>query len=127
LGAGQVLNEGAVDLDDVDAELSQTAERGEAGAEIVDGDAAAEILGARHKAPRLVEIMDRGGLGDLQDETPGDARMGAKLRLETRPPIGIGRGGRGQIEAGVKLRDRRELVERELQHAVVDEADEAET
>ena len=39
-----VRHEGAVDLDDVDAELAQIAERGVAGAEIVDGDAAAEDL-----------------------------------------------------------------------------------
>ncbi len=43
-GVRDVLHEGAVDLDDVDAELAQVAERGVAGAEIVDGDAAAEIL-----------------------------------------------------------------------------------
>src|SRR6478735_11396372 len=43
-GTGDVLHEGAVDLDDVDAELAQIAERGVAGAEIVDGDAAAEML-----------------------------------------------------------------------------------
>ena len=46
LGAHQVLHEGAVDLEDVDAELAQVAERGVAGAEIVDRDAAAEILHA---------------------------------------------------------------------------------
>ena len=37
-GARDVLHEGAVDLDDVDAEIAQIAERGVAGAEIVDRD-----------------------------------------------------------------------------------------
>ncbi len=40
----QVLHKGTVDLDEVDAEPAQIAERGVAGAEIVDGDAAAQIL-----------------------------------------------------------------------------------
>jgi hypothetical protein len=53
LGADEVFHEGAVDLDHVDAELAQVAERGVAGAEIVDGDAAAEIFDAR-EAARLV-------------------------------------------------------------------------
>ena len=59
LRADDVLHEGAVDLDDIDAELAQVAERGVAGAEIVDGDAAAEILDAGDEAARLVDVVDR--------------------------------------------------------------------
>ena len=54
-----VLHEGAVDLDDIDAELAQIAERGVAGAEIVDGDAATEILDARDEAAGIVDVLDR--------------------------------------------------------------------
>ena len=64
--ARQVLHERAVDLDDVDAEPAQVAERRVAGAEIVDRDAAAQILRTRHEASRLVDVLDRGGLGDLK-------------------------------------------------------------
>ena len=39
-----VLNEGAVDLDDVDAEAAQAAKRGVAGAEIVHRDLRAQRL-----------------------------------------------------------------------------------
>jgi hypothetical protein len=42
-----VTHEGAVNLDDVHAELAQIAERGMAGAEIVDGDTAAAIAAYR--------------------------------------------------------------------------------
>ena len=69
----QVLHEGAVDLDQVDAELAQIAERGVAGAEIVDRDAAAEILHPRDETTRLIDVVDRRRLGDLDREALGDA------------------------------------------------------
>ena len=94
-----VLHEGAVDLDDIDAELAQVAERGVAGAEIVDGNAAAEILDAGDEAARLVDILDGRALGDLDDEAFGDAGMRAQQRAQSRPPIGIGGRGRRNIEA----------------------------
>ena len=59
LGAHQILHKGAVDLQDVDAELAQIAERREARAEIVDRDPAAEILHAGDEAAGVVDIVDR--------------------------------------------------------------------
>src|SRR3569832_596952 len=53
-----VLHEFAVDLDDVRAEPSQVAERGVARAEVVDGDAAAEVLHARDDATRVIDVLD---------------------------------------------------------------------
>ena len=81
----EVLHEGAIDLDEVDAELAQIAERGVAGAEIVDGDAAAQILDAGHEAAGLVDILDRRRLGDLDREPLRHARMRAQHRAERRP------------------------------------------
>src|ERR1700692_3535614 len=52
--ARDVLHEGAIDFDNVDAELAQIAEGGVAGAEIVDRDPAAEILQPRDEAPHVV-------------------------------------------------------------------------
>jgi hypothetical protein len=48
--ARDVLHECAIDLDDVDPEFAQVAERGVTGAEIVNRDPAAEILQPSHEA-----------------------------------------------------------------------------
>src|SRR6185437_7645502 len=69
LRADEIFHEGAVDLDDVDAE-------------IVDGDATAEILYTRDEAARLVDVVDGGALGDLDDESLGDAGVGAQQQTE---------------------------------------------
>ncbi len=79
------LHEGAVDLDDVDAELAQIAERGVAGAEIVDGDAAAEILDAGDEAARFVDVVDRRAFGDLDDQPLGDAGMACAAASRAPP------------------------------------------
>ncbi len=80
-----LLHESAVDLHDVDAELAQIAERGVAGAEIVDGDAAAEILDASNEAARLVDIVDGRAFGDLDDQPLGDAGMRAQAASPSPP------------------------------------------
>src|SRR5579871_3218537 len=59
---GQVLDEGAVDLDEVDVEAAEIAEAGEAGAEIVDGDAAAEVVQEGDEARRFLDVADHGAL-----------------------------------------------------------------
>jgi hypothetical protein len=67
-----VLHEGIVDLDDVHPKLAQIAERGIAGAEIVNGDAAAEILDPGNESPGIVDVLDRRTFGDLDDQPRGD-------------------------------------------------------
>jgi hypothetical protein len=71
----EILDERAVDLDHVDAELAQRPERGVAGAEIVERHAAAELLQHAHELHqhahelhRRVYVGDRRGLGDLDGE-----------------------------------------------------------
>src|SRR5262245_58022762 len=58
-GARDVLHERAVDFHDVHAELAQIAERGVAGAEIVDRDFAAEVLQPRDEASGMVDVLAR--------------------------------------------------------------------
>ena len=72
---GQGCDEAAVYLDDIDLERAQIAERGEAGAEIVDREPGAEIVDRRDEIGRLVEAADRAGLGDLDDQ-PLAERLG---------------------------------------------------
>src|ERR1019366_8032507 len=92
-----ILHEGAVDFNNIDAELAQVAEGGMAGAEIVDGDAAAEVLDAGDEAARVVDILDCRGLGDLDDQPGGRAAIGAQHGAEARPPIRIDGGSRRDI------------------------------
>ncbi len=47
-------------------------QRGEAGAEIVEGDAAAEIPQRRDEARGLLEIVQRRCLGDLDEHAARD-------------------------------------------------------
>jgi hypothetical protein len=58
IGAPQILHEGTVDLDQIDAELAQVAERRGAGAEVVNRDPATEILDARNETARIVDIVE---------------------------------------------------------------------
>ena len=98
-GVGNVLHKGAVDFYDVDAELAQVAERGVAGAEIIDRDAAAEILQPRDEAAHVVDILNGDGLGDLNDQPFADPRIGSHQRFDRGPPVRIHRGIRRDVEA----------------------------
>ncbi len=66
-----LLDEAAVDLQEVDREVLQVAERRQAGAEVVEREAAAELLERVDEAVRLREAGDRRGLGDLEADLRG--------------------------------------------------------
>ena len=83
--ARDVLHEGAVDLDDIDTELAQIAERGVAGAEIVDRDPAAEIFQPGDETADIVDVLDRDGLGDFDDQPLADTGIGPHQRIRSRP------------------------------------------
>ena len=117
---------GAVDLQDVDAELAQVAERRVARAEIVDRDPAAEILHARDEAAGVVDVVDRRHLGDLDREPLGDAAMRAQQRGERRPPVRIGGRGRRHVDAGMQRRHRGHLADQQFEHAMIEQPHEAE-
>ena len=91
----EVLHERAVDLDDVDAQPAQVAERGIAGAEIVDRDAAPEILGARDEAGRIIDVLERRHLGDLDGDALGGAWDGGAAAWRSCPTSP----GRGSMRA----------------------------
>ena len=65
------LHEAAVDLQVIDREVLQVAERGESGAEVIERELAAELLQRLDEAVRLREARDRGGLGDLEADLGG--------------------------------------------------------
>src|SRR5688572_2045261 len=60
------LDEAAVDLEEIDREMLQVAERREAGAEVVERELAAELLEGLDEAARLREVRDGRCLGDLE-------------------------------------------------------------
>ena len=62
----QVAHEAAVDLEVIDVQVLQVAERAEPGAEVVEREAAAELAHARDEALRARAVAHHAGLGDLQ-------------------------------------------------------------
>ena len=67
--ARDVLHERAVDLDDVDAEAAQIAERRVSGAEIVHRDGDAERFHMAEDARGLVDRLDRQRFDDFHDQS----------------------------------------------------------
>ena len=81
--------------------MLQVVEGPEAGAEVVEREAAAEPGEALHERARLREVGDRGGLGHLEDQPRGvDARVGQSLLHEQRQ-VGVAQrlGGEVHLEA----------------------------
>src|ERR687883_1561683 len=75
------LHERAVDLQHVDREAPQLAERREARAEVVDGDSHPELVQLLELGPRPLAgmaFLDEGGLGDLEAEEA--RRQGCSLQ-----------------------------------------------
>ncbi len=70
----EVSHERAVDLDGIDAQRLQMPQRGEAGAEIVERDAAAEIAKRADEAHGFLDVIERRGLGDLDHRAGWRAR-----------------------------------------------------
>ena len=68
---GQIADEVAVDLEPVERHMLEVVEGGEAGAEVVQGEAAAEVSERPGKAPHVLHVGDRGGLCDLEDQRSG--------------------------------------------------------
>jgi hypothetical protein len=78
-------DERAVELDHVDRQLAEMAQRGVAGAEVVEGDAHAERAQVGQARRRADRVGEHGGLGDLEAErasagTPVSASSAATIR-----------------------------------------------
>src|SRR5687767_14053259 len=65
------MDEVAVDLQVVEGEVFQVVEGAEARAEVVEREAAAELLDALGEPARRLEVGDRGRLAHLDDEAAG--------------------------------------------------------
>ena len=82
----EVADEAAVDLQVVDVEVAQVAERTEAGAEIVQREAATEVAHAADEAARAGHVADHAGLGDLQAQLLRAQRAAAQAGGEVVAP-----------------------------------------
>ena len=82
-------HERAVDLQDVDRELTQVRERRVAGAEVVDRDADAELLDRRAAGARSsVGVVHDRGLGELDDERRrGEVRSSSSALRRSRDEV----------------------------------------
>ena len=69
-------DEVTLDLERVERDVLEIEEGGEAGAEVVEREAAADAAQRVGEAPGLVHVADRGGLGDLEHQQRGiDPRL----------------------------------------------------
>jgi hypothetical protein len=75
---GDPVDEGLVDLDEIDGKVGQVAERRVPGSEVIDREADAEASDGVKTGQGEVEILDDGTLGDLQDERPGRESRGVQ-------------------------------------------------
>ena len=103
----------------------QIAERGVAGAEIVDRNAAAQIAQLRHELGVLLEMMQRRGFGEFDIEARRDILVGADVVDEAVEPGGIAGRGTRDVDAQMDARIGAQGFDRDLQRAAVDQADDA--
>src|SRR5262245_65563101 len=91
---GQARDKGPVDLDLVEREAAQVAERGIAGAEIVHRYAYTELLELMQDRQRALAVLHEDALGDLELEAIGRETRG---RESTCDGI-VGVGGRVLVQ-----------------------------
>ncbi len=97
-------DERAVDLEDVDRELAQVAQRRVAGAEVVDRQTDPEGLERPERRDGRLDVADEGRLGDLEREA---GRVEPGRREDPRDvadEIGVGDLSTGQVDADRQVR-----------------------
>ena len=106
---GHTGDEGAIDLEQIEGETMQVAERGEAGAEVVDAEADAKRFELGEDADGVFGVGHADALGDLETEGVGiDAGVVEDL-LDLLDEVGSSELPCGEIDA-----DRERLRAREL-------------
>ena len=85
---GEAADELAVDLEVVERQVLEVVEGAEAGAEVVEGEPAAQAAQPLGEAPGPLDVHDRRRLGHLEDEPgrvdPGVARSSAAMTAGSR-------------------------------------------
>ena len=128
--AGQALDEGAVDLDAIDRQALEVAERGEAGAEVVQREADAHLADAVQGGDGGFGVLEDVGFGDFELDPLGatvfvfedGAQRGQKIEA-AQLPAGDVDGHRRRVEAGAPPGD--DLATALAQHQFADAHDQA--
>ena len=81
---GDILDEGAVDLDLVEREALQIAQRGIAGAEIVQRDPDAELAQLMQHVERRLVVANQHRLGDLELQPAGGKAASRERRRDVQ-------------------------------------------
>ena len=79
---GHVPDDAAVDLEEVDVQVTQVAERGKPGAEVVDGEAHTKLRQRGDEPSGGAEVGDSGGFGDLEPDDRGRETLAAEQFLD---------------------------------------------
>src|SRR5690242_17376524 len=70
----EISDKRAVDLDRVHSQALQVSQRSMSGAEIVECDTAARVTQRIYETGGLLDVTERRGLGDFDDDAPGEIR-----------------------------------------------------
>ena len=121
----QVLHELAVDLDAVDVEHLQVAERGVAGAEVVERQLGADLAQHAAQPHGLLDVLHRRRLGDLDGEPGGDLLVGADAAHQLADGARIDRGQARHVHRQVQVRRRAQFGQRHLHGPQVEQPHQA--
>ena len=122
--ARDVLHEGAVDLDDVDAEAAQIAERGVSGAEIVHRDRRRPSAFMRPSTRSISSIGSIASVSTISTiSRSARSRTGRERRLQRSSQSGGAQGGDGDVDGDAQIGFGGEAIERQLEHALIELSD----
>src|SRR6516225_4034328 len=100
--AQDLAHEAAVDLQVIDREVLEVAERGKSGAEVIERELAAELLQRLDEAVGLGEARDRRGLGDLEADLRGIEPALVELIDDKRQELVITEALTGQVDRALQ-------------------------
>ena len=100
-------------------------QRGMAGAEIVERDAAPRLTQRIDKARRLHDVAECGCLGDLDDEAGRQVGAAMQQRYQRLEPGSIANRQSGNVEPEPDLGIGSEFIERLFEDITIDDPDEA--
>ena len=123
--ARQVLDESAVDLDQIEFETAEILERGVAGAEIVHGDLCAQAPDHADRADGGLDIFDRAGFGQFDGQAAGEFLAAFQGRAQANEEIGIMQGVARHIDRDAHVGVFAKFLQAEIQNALVDQLDQS--
>ena len=109
---GAVAHELAVDLDEVEGQVLEVVEGAEARPEVVQREAAAELAELLGEGARRGDVVDRGGLGDLEDQLRRVDRGEAQLAADVLGELGIAQRVAGDVDLDDRAARQRRGVRR---------------